>query len=125
MARGLEKLKMPYTSFLNSLALEDLRLGRLQDETVNPEPLKAPDRLGRKAYSGLVFASLIGSGSVLATHVQPMFLGIVLIVLSMVVLLGQLVLDRRPQGAAGRAKRESLRRARCCGDDGAVRGSPR
>lgn len=96
--RGLEKLsnaayELPQQS---QEILEDLRLGRLQMKTVNPELPKALHRLGRSAFSGLVFASLMGSGSLLiATHVQPIALGVVLMVLALLVLLGQIVLDNR------------------------------
>jgi len=51
--------------------LDDLRLGRVRVQTVDPEAGRAADRLGRRILSGLVVGSLVVSGAwlVASTHV--------------------------------------------------------
>jgi ubiquinone biosynthesis protein len=49
--------------------LDDLRLGRLQVKTEDPTLLAAADRLGRRLFSALAFASLVLAGAwLLASH---------------------------------------------------------
>jgi len=45
--------------------LEDLRLGRMVVKTEDPGLPAAADRLGRRVFSGLVVATLVGSGTFL------------------------------------------------------------
>ena len=48
--------------------LDDLRLGRLSVRTVDPELPRVADRLGRRIFSGLLVATLVGSSTVLLTR---------------------------------------------------------
>jgi ubiquinone biosynthesis protein len=75
--------------------LDDLRLGRLALRTVDPGLPAVYDRLGRRVYSGLVVAALVGSGTLLLGRGNHDEIAIVLMVLAAVVWIGHAVLDLR------------------------------
>jgi ubiquinone biosynthesis protein len=59
--------------------LDDLRLGRLALRTVDPNLSDTGDRLGRRLYTGLIVASLIGSGTVLVQGETHRVVGVVML----------------------------------------------
>jgi len=65
--RGFEQLSKAGLDMPMHLreVLDDLRLGRLSLRTIDPALPRTADRLGRRLYTGLIVASLIGSGTVL------------------------------------------------------------
>lgn len=64
--------------------LDDLRLGRLALRTVDPALPSIADRLGRRVFSGLVFASLVGSGAFLLRGNDHVWVAIGLFTLAIV-----------------------------------------
>jgi ubiquinone biosynthesis protein len=72
--------------------LEDLRLGRLALQTVNPALPTALDRLGRSLFGGLVVASTTIGGAWLVAS-SHLALGVVLLVFALLVMLGHAALD--------------------------------
>jgi ubiquinone biosynthesis protein len=75
--------------------LDDLRLGRLSLRTVDPALPATADRLGRRLYTGLIVASLIGSGTVLLSGPVHPIVGIVMLSLAAVVWIGHALRDLR------------------------------
>jgi ubiquinone biosynthesis protein len=75
--------------------LEDLRLGRLTVRAVDPSMALAVDRLGRRLFSSLVVASLVGSGSYLAGTAEHSVFGSTMLVLAAVIWLLHAVADTR------------------------------
>ena len=75
--------------------LEDLRLGRLAVRAVDPELPRATDRLGRRIFTGVVLASLLGSGTFLLARGVHEVLGAAMLILSALVWLGHAALDLR------------------------------
>jgi ubiquinone biosynthesis protein len=75
--------------------LEDLRLGRLQMKASSPELPPAFDRLGRRAFSGLVIAAFTVGGSLLADHDRTAILGFVMLGVGVVTLVLHLLRDLR------------------------------
>ncbi len=95
--RGLEKMsnaayELPQQS---QEVLEDLRLGRLEIRTIDPELSRALERLGRRVFSGLIAAALLLGASLLFTAPYQQTPGIVLFVVAAVLLLLHLLRDRR------------------------------
>ena len=80
--------------------LDDLRLGRLSLRTTDPELPKTADRLGRRLYTGLVVASLIGSGTALIHGGAHHVVGIVMLSLAGGIWRGQWLRDLR-RGLSG------------------------
>jgi ubiquinone biosynthesis protein len=95
--RGLERLSSVAYDLPQQTReiLEDLRLGRLQMKTSNPELPPALDRLGRRAFSGLLVAALTVSGSQLVQHEHAAVAGYVLLSLAAVSLIAHLARDLR------------------------------
>jgi ubiquinone biosynthesis protein len=75
--------------------LDDLRLGRLSLRTVDPALPRTADRLGRRLYTGLIVASLIGSGTVLLQSPTRTIPGIVMLSLAAVIWLVHALRDLR------------------------------
>jgi ubiquinone biosynthesis protein len=75
--------------------LDDLRLGRLSVRAVDPELPRTADRLGRRLYTGLVVASLIGSGTALLEGQRHPVVGIVMLSLAGLTWVGQAFRDLR------------------------------
>ncbi|MCU0659667.1 MAG: hypothetical protein MUF64_31705, partial [Polyangiaceae bacterium] len=75
--------------------LEDLRLGRLQMKASTPELPLAFDRLGRRAFSGLVVAAFTVGGSLLADHDRTAILGLVMLGVGVITLALHLLRDFR------------------------------
>ena len=65
--------------------LEDLRLGRMQIKTEDPGLPAAADRLGRRLFSGVVVATLVGSGAYLLRAPDQQTTGVVMLVLAVFV----------------------------------------
>ena len=65
--------------------LEDLRLGRMQIKTEDPGLPAAADRLGRRLFSGVVVATLVGSGAYLLRAPDHQTTGVVMLVLAVFV----------------------------------------
>jgi ubiquinone biosynthesis protein len=65
--RGVEQLSRAGYDMPMQLreVLDDLRLGRLTVRAADPELPRATDRLGRRLFSGIVIAALLGSGTLL------------------------------------------------------------
>ncbi len=95
--RGLERLSSVAYDLPQQTReiLEDLRLGRLQMKTSIPEMEPAFDRLGRRAFSGLVVAAFTIGGSLMATHDRTFIPGLVMLALSLVALALHLLRDGR------------------------------
>ena len=75
--------------------LEDLRLGRLTLRAEDPGLPAAADRLGRRLYSGLTVAALIGGGVVLLRDASHETLGTALLVAAALVWLVHVGRDLR------------------------------
>jgi ubiquinone biosynthesis protein len=75
--------------------LDDLRLGRLVLRTSDPGLPRVIDRLGRRVFSGLLLAALVGSGAMLLNGEAHPHVGIALLVLATVVWTTHLALDLR------------------------------
>ena len=75
--------------------LEDLRLGRLSLRTVDPALPLTADRLGRRLYTGVIVASLIGSGTALVEGDRHAVFGIVMLVLAGLIWIGHALRDLR------------------------------
>ncbi len=75
--------------------LDDLRLGRLTVRTDHPQLPGVGDRLGRRVFTGLVVASLMGSGAMLVNGAQHETLGAVLMALAAALWLSHAALDLR------------------------------
>lgn len=95
--RGLERLSSVAYDLPQQAReiLDDLRLGRLQMKTSNPELPPAIDRLGRRAFTGLIVATFTLSGSQLAQHDRVHVLGYVLLALAVIALVLHLARDLR------------------------------
>jgi len=65
--------------------LEDLRLGRMQIKTEDPGLPAAADRLGRRLFSGMIVATLVGSGAYLMRAPEHHTTAVVLMVLAVLV----------------------------------------
>jgi len=74
--------------------LEDLRLGRLAIRAIDPELPRAADRLGRRLFTALVVATLLGSGSLLISHMHDT-IGIGMLISAGLVWLGHALVDLR------------------------------
>ncbi len=75
--------------------LEDLRLGRLTVRAVDPSMPFAADRIGRRLFSGLVVAALVGSGALLVSNADHAILGTIMLALAAIVWLVHGVADLR------------------------------
>ena len=75
--------------------LDDLRLGRLTVRADHPQLSGAGDRLGRRIFSGLVVAALVGSGALLVNGLEHETLGAVMIGFASLVWLGHVAMDLR------------------------------
>ncbi len=75
--------------------LDDLRLGRLTLRADHPQLPGAGDRLGRRVFTGLVVASLIGSGAMLVNGAAHETMGAVMIALASAVWLSHVAMDLR------------------------------
>jgi ubiquinone biosynthesis protein len=75
--------------------LDDLRLGRLSLRTVDPALPRTADRLGRRLYTGLIVASLIGAGAMLLQSQAHTVVGIVMLALAALIWLGHALRDLR------------------------------
>lgn len=75
--------------------LDDLRLGRMTVRTVDPSLAPAADRLGRRLFTGIVVASLVGTGGFLVSTREFTILGVVLLVAAVVVWVGHAMVDLR------------------------------
>lgn len=73
--------------------LDDLRLGRLTLQTVNPALPPALDRLGRSVFGGMVVASFVIAGAWLIAGGASLWGGVVMIVFAVLVMLGHAALD--------------------------------
>jgi ubiquinone biosynthesis protein len=73
--------------------LDDLRLGRLSLRTVDPELPRTADRLGRRLYTGVIVASLIGSGALLLQGQAHPVVGTVMLGLAALVWLAHALRD--------------------------------
>jgi ubiquinone biosynthesis protein len=73
--------------------LEDLRLGRLAIRTPDTNLPFAADRLGRRIYTGLVIATLMGSGALLLNGVVHAVVGAILMVLAVLLWGSHVLLD--------------------------------
>ena len=73
--------------------LEDLRLGRLAIRAPDTNLPFAADRLGRRIYTGIVIATLMGSGALLVNGVVHAILGAILMVLAVLLWGSHVVLD--------------------------------
>lgn len=82
--RGVEQLsRVGYDMPLQAReVLEDLRLGRMQIKAEDPGLPAAADRLGRRLFSGMIVATLVGSGAYLMRAPDHQTLAIVLMVLA-------------------------------------------
>jgi ubiquinone biosynthesis protein len=75
--------------------LDDLRLGRLSVRTADPELPRVADRLGRRLFSGLTLATLVGSGTVLLALGAHETMGTMMLVFAALVWLVHMVADLR------------------------------
>jgi ubiquinone biosynthesis protein len=75
--------------------LDDLRLGRLTVRAPDPDLARAGDRLGRRIFTGLVVASLVGAGALLLHGAAHEILGGVLMGLAVALWLSHMLLDLR------------------------------
>jgi ubiquinone biosynthesis protein len=75
--------------------LEDLRLGRMVLRTEDPGLPVAADRLGRRIFSGLIVAALIGGAVILLRGASHQTLGVVLLATAALVWVVHLVRDLR------------------------------
>ncbi|RYE92055.1 MAG: AarF/ABC1/UbiB kinase family protein [Myxococcales bacterium] len=95
--RGLERLSGVASDLPMQTReiLEDLRLGRLQMKASSPDLPPAFDRLGRRAFAGLVTAAFTVGGSLLADHDRTAILGFGMIGIGVITLGLHLVRDVR------------------------------
>ena len=95
--RGMEQLSRAGYDMPMQLreVLEDLRLGRLSLRTVDPETPRSLDRVGRRLFSAIVVATLLGSGTLLLSRDKHVEIAIVMIVFAMLIWLGHAALDLR------------------------------
>ncbi|MCS6901003.1 MAG: AarF/ABC1/UbiB kinase family protein [Myxococcales bacterium] len=95
--RGLERLSSIAYDLPQQAQeiLEDLRLGRLQMKASSPELPHAFDRLGRRAFSGLVIAAFTVGGSLLADHDRTSILGFGMLGIGVITLILHLLRDLR------------------------------
>ena len=95
--RGMEQLSRAGYDMPMQLreVLDDLRLGRLSVRAVDPEMPLATDRLGRRLFSALVVATLLGSGTILLKSQTHETLGVGMLVFAAVVWLGHALVDLR------------------------------
>ncbi len=98
--RGLERLSGVASDLPMQTReiLEDLRLGRLQMKASSPDLPPAFDRLGRRAFAGLVTAAFTVGGSLLADHDRTSVLGLLMIGVGVLTLALHLVRDLRVKG---------------------------
>jgi ubiquinone biosynthesis protein len=75
--------------------LEDMRLGRMMMRTEDPGLPPAADRLGRRLFSGLVVAALIGGGAFLLHDEKHESVGTVLLVVASVLWVLHVAADLR------------------------------
>jgi ubiquinone biosynthesis protein len=80
--------------------LDDLRLGRLTLRTADPELPKTGERMGKRIYTGIVIASLVGSGALLLNGGTNHVAAIVMLSLAGLVWLGEWLSDIRRRIAA-------------------------
>ena len=97
LIRGVEQLSRAGYDMPMQLreVLDDLRLGRLTVRAVDPALTGAGDRLGRRVFSGLVVAALVGGGAMLVNGLEHETLGASMIALAAAVWLGHVALDLR------------------------------
>ena len=95
--RGMEQLSRAGYDLPMQLreVLDDLRLGRLSLRTVDPETPRSLDRVGRRLFSAIVVATLLGSGTLLLSRDKHVEIAIVMIVFAMLIWLGHAALDLR------------------------------
>lgn len=94
LLRRIEKLSGATYNMPQQLqeVLDDLRLGRLKLNTLDPGAAKVADRLGRRVFSALVSAALIVGGASLAASGREV-VGYVLIAVAALLLGGHVILD--------------------------------
>jgi ubiquinone biosynthesis protein len=73
--------------------LEDVRLGRLAVRTEDPGLPAAADRLGRRIFSGIVLATLVGGGVVLMRDARHETLGMTMLALAVLAWLVHTIRD--------------------------------
>ena len=97
LIRGVEQLSRAGYDMPMQLreVLEDLRLGRLVVRAPDPELSRAADRLGRRLFSAIVVATLLGSGALLLSRDVHAEIAIVMIVFALLIWLGHAGLDLR------------------------------
>jgi ubiquinone biosynthesis protein len=94
LLRRVERIGLLTSNFPQQLqdVLEDIRMGRLQVRTENPDAAKASDRLGRRILAGLLVSSTsIGSALLYANGRDR--LATILVIFSALWLLGHLTTD--------------------------------
>jgi ubiquinone biosynthesis protein len=97
LLRGARKLSQSATSLPGQVhdILDDLRAGRLAIDTRDPQLALATERLGRRLFTAIVTASLIGSSTaMLIADVHPTW-ATVLFVLAILTAAWHLFFDRR------------------------------
>jgi ubiquinone biosynthesis protein len=104
LIRGVEQLsRVGYDVPLQAREiLEDLRLGRLVIKTADPGLPLATDRLGRRLFTGLVIASSTMGGAMVIP--QQLATGLVLFGVSLALLVGHFLVDRRRARKAEKAE---------------------
>jgi ubiquinone biosynthesis protein len=95
--RGVEQLSRAGYDMPMQLreVLDDLRLGRLSVRTVDPELPRATDRLGRRLFTAIVVATLLGSGTHLIKGDTHETLGIAMLGVAAFLWIGHALLDFR------------------------------
>jgi ubiquinone biosynthesis protein len=97
LIRGVEQLSRVGHDLPSHLTevLDDLRLGRLSVKATDPQLSLTADRLGRRIFSGLVIASLVGAGAVLVRSDDHPTFGIALLVVAALGWLAHVLADLR------------------------------
>ncbi|HVJ91805.1 MAG TPA: AarF/ABC1/UbiB kinase family protein [Labilithrix sp.] len=98
LIRGVEQLsRAGYDVPLQAReVLDDLRLGRLQLRTLDPQVPTVVDRLGRRLFSGLVISSLTVGGTI--SYMHERVLGAILLALAAMYFVAHVALDLRRGG---------------------------
>ena len=97
LIRGVEQLSRVGHDLPAHLTevLDDLRLGRLSVKATDPQMSVTADRLGRRIFSGIVIAALVGSGALLVRSDDHPTFGIVLLVIAALGWLAHVLSDLR------------------------------
>jgi ubiquinone biosynthesis protein len=95
--RALEKLTGAAYDIPQQMqeVLDDLRLGRLQMKTSNPEILPVFERIGKRIFSGLVISSLILASSTIIAWGHRRLPGYILLCLALILALWYIAIDYR------------------------------